>query len=92
MDADRNPRPGIAPFGHPAMPLSLIQIVLGASFVLIWVFIAVMILRDGRFAIRDERDSEIFRAHPGHTSPPRPHAKFGGRGEPGRRPRRTSAA
>ncbi len=74
------------------MSLSLIQIVLGACFVLIWVFIAVMIFRDGRFAIRDERESETFRAHPGHTSPPPPHATFGGREPSDRQQRRTSAA
>ena len=74
------------------MPLPLIQIVLGACFVLIWLFIAVMIFRDGRFAIRDEHESEIFRAHPGHTSPPREHAKFGERDQRGRNRRRTSAA
>lgn len=73
------------------MPLSLIQIVLGACFVLIWLFIATMILRDGRFAIRDERESETFRAHPGHSSPP-PHAKFGGRESRDRQRRSTSAA
>lgn len=74
------------------MPVSLIQIVLGACFVLIWVFIAVMIFRDGRFAIRDEHESETFRAHSRHTSPPRPHANFGERGQRGGKPRRTSAA
>ena len=74
------------------MPLSLIQIVLGGCFVLIWVFIATMIFRDGRFAIRDEHESEIFRAHPGHELPPRPHATFGEQDECGRNRRRTSAA
>ena len=74
------------------MPLSLIQIVLGACFVLIWVFIAAMIFRDGRFAIRDERDSEVFRAHPGHTTAARPHAEFDGQKSRGRGRRRTSAA
>lgn len=74
------------------MPLSLIQIVLGACFVLIWVFIAAMIFRDGRFAIRDERESEVFRAHPGHTTPSRPHGKFDGQESRGRSRRRTSAA
>jgi len=74
------------------MPLSLIQIVLGAGFVVIWVFIAGMIIRDGHFAIRDKRESEIFRAHPRHPSVPRPHVKFGGRDERGHKPRRSSAA
>jgi hypothetical protein len=74
------------------MPLSFVQIVLGACFVLIWVFIAAMILRDGRFAIRDERESETFRAHPGHTSPPPPHAKSGGRERRGRPRQRIAAA
>ena len=74
------------------MPVSLIQIVLGACFVLIWVFIAAMIFRDGRFAIRDESESEIFRAHTGHASPPQPHAKFRRRERGEGKPRRTSAA
>jgi hypothetical protein len=74
------------------MPISLFQIVLGACFVLIWVFIGAMVFRDGRFAIRDERESEIFRAHPGHTSPSTPHAIFGTRGTRGRNRGRTSAA
>ncbi len=74
------------------MPVSLIQIVLGACFVLIWVFIAAMIFRDGRFAIRDESESEVFRAHTGHGSPPQPHAEFDGREPRRRKPRRTSAA
>jgi hypothetical protein len=39
------------------MPLALIQTVLGISFALVWVFIGTMILRDGQFAIRRERDS-----------------------------------
>ena len=59
------------------MSLSLIQIVLGACFVLIWVFIGAMIFRDGRFAIRDESESAVFRAHSRHAMPPRPHANFG---------------
>lgn len=74
------------------MPVSLIQIVLGACFVLIWVFIAAMIFRDGRFAIRDEAESEVFRAHSGHPAPPRPHAKFERRARRDRNRRRTSAA
>lgn len=74
------------------MPLSLIQLVLGASFVLIWIFIGAMIFRDGRFAIRDERESEIFRAHSGHPTPSGPHAKFTQQESPARRRGRTSAA
>jgi uncharacterized membrane protein YciS (DUF1049 family) len=38
------------------MPLTLIQTVLGLGFALIWVFIGAMILRDGQFAIRNERE------------------------------------
>jgi hypothetical protein len=74
------------------MPVSLIQVVLGASFVLIWMFIAAMIFRDGRFAIRDEHESEIFRAHSGHPSPPQPHARFDRQKPQQRKRRRTSAA
>ena len=92
MDADPDTRHRTRALGRPPMPLSLIQIVLGACFVLIWVFIGAMIFRDGRFAIRDERESEIFRAHPGHTSPSAPHAKFGRRESRGRNRGRTSAA
>jgi hypothetical protein len=40
------------------MPLSLIQSVLGLSFVLIWAFIAAMILRDRQLAIRSEQKSD----------------------------------
>lgn len=73
------------------MSLSLIQTVLGGSFVLIWLFIAAMIFRDGRFAIRDEAESEVFRVHSGHGSPSRPHAKFAARKRAKQR-ERTSAA
>ena len=38
------------------MPLTLIQTVLGLSFVFIWVFIATMIVRDGQSAVRRDRD------------------------------------
>jgi hypothetical protein len=38
------------------MPYSLIQSVLGLSFVLIWVFIASMIFRDRQIAIRGEQN------------------------------------
>jgi hypothetical protein len=72
------------------MSLSLIEAILGGSFVLIWLFIAGMIFRDGRFAIRDEAESEVFRTHGGHATPARPHADF--RKDAGRKDRRTSAA
>lgn len=74
------------------MSLSLIQLVLGASFVLIWVFIGAMIFRDGRFALRDEQESEVFRAHPGHPTPSGPHAKFARRQARAQDRGRTSAA
>lgn len=74
------------------MPFTFIQIVLGVSFALIWVFIGAMILRDGKFALRDERESQTFQAHPRHTSPPRPHTKFGGQGDRNRNRGQTSAA
>lgn len=73
------------------MSLSLIQIILGSSFVLIWLFIGAMVFRDGRFAIRDEAESEVFRAHSGHRAPAPPHAKFGA-AKKKRDPRQTSAA
>jgi uncharacterized membrane protein YciS (DUF1049 family) len=47
------------------MPLTLIQTVLGLGFTLIWVFIGAMILRDGQFAIRNERE---MRPRTGRTS------------------------
>ncbi len=74
------------------MPLSIVQIVLGISFVLIWVFIGTMVLRDGTFAIRDEGESRDLNSGGQRTSPPRPHANFSGpdRRTPNRR--RTSAA
>jgi hypothetical protein len=74
------------------MSLTLIQIVLGASFALIWVFIGAMILRDGKLAIRDEKESETYRAHPGHAAPSGPHANFGRQESRSRNRRGTSAA
>jgi len=74
------------------MSLSLIQVILGASFVTIWLFIAAMIFRDGRFAIRDEEESALYRAHPEHPAPRRPHADFAGQKSSRRNRRRTSAA
>lgn len=73
------------------MPLTVVQIVLGASFVLIWVFIGAMIFRDRKFAIRDEQESAAFSAHAQHSMPPRPHADFGKKGA-AHSPRRPSAA
>lgn len=74
------------------MPLTLIQIILGCSFVLIWLFIASMIFRDGRYAIRDEEESALRRSDSGHPTTAGPHANF----ETGRRTkqsrRRSSAA
>lgn len=72
------------------MSLSLIELILGGSFLLIWLFIAAMVFRDGRFAIRDEAESEVFRAHSGHASSSAPHANFAGRKRDKRQ--RTSAA
>ena len=76
------------------MPLSLIQTVLGICFALVWVFIVTMILRDGQFAVRRERE-EDFASKPAARrplSPPRPHGHFGrSRGRAGRR-RGTTAA
>lgn len=74
------------------MSLSLIQLVLGSSFVLIWVFIGAMTFRDGRFAIHDQQESEIFRAHGGHTTLSGPHAKLARRRSRAQNPSRTSAA
>jgi hypothetical protein len=73
------------------MPLTIVQIVLGASFVLIWVFIGAMIFRDRKFAIRDEQETAAFSAHSQHAMPPRPHADFGQK-DVARSPRRPSAA
>lgn len=73
------------------MPFTLIQVILGGSFALIWLFIAAMIFRDGRFAIRDEQESEVFRAHSGHESPARPHAGLQA-GKKANERQRTSAA
>lgn len=58
------------------MPLTLIQLILGCSFVLIWLFIGSMIFRDGRFAIRDEEESALVRSDPGHQTTAAPHANF----------------
>ena len=74
------------------MPLSLIQVVLGTGFVLTWAFIGLIIFGDVRRALDDERESAIFRAHAGHPSSSRPHAKFPRGKQSARPPRRTSAA
>jgi hypothetical protein len=58
------------------MPLTLIQLILGSSFVLIWLFIASMVFRDGRFAVRDEEESTLVRSDSGHPTPAGPHANF----------------
>lgn len=73
------------------MSLALIEAILGGSFVLIWLFIAAMIFRDGRFAIRDEAESAVFRTHPGHASPAAPHIDFAD-SKSGKLRRGTSAA
>jgi hypothetical protein len=74
------------------MPLTLIQIILGCSFVLIWLFIASMIFRDGRFAIRDEEESTLVRSDSGHPTTARPHANFEKNRRDKQTRRRTSAA
>lgn len=56
------------------MPLSLIQSVLGLSFVLIWVFIGTMILRDRQLAIRGEQPSDGDRKPAARRQPAPPHA------------------
>jgi hypothetical protein len=60
------------------MPFSLIPTVLGVSFALVWLFIGGMILRDGQFAVRRERELGFGNRRSGPaTSPPRPHVHFG---------------
>ena len=41
------------------MPFSLIPTVLGVSFALVWLFIGGMILRDGQFAVRRDRELRL---------------------------------
>jgi hypothetical protein len=72
------------------MPLTVVQMVLGASFALIWVFIGVMIFRDRKLALRDEEESARHASHSRHTMPPRPHANFNQK--PAARPHQPSAA
>ena len=58
------------------MSLSLIQTVLGASFVLIWIFIGTMILRDRQLAIRGEQEAgAVKRLSARRTQKPPSHAK-----------------
>lgn len=38
------------------MPFSLFSLVLGVSFVLVWAYVAVMIVRLGQFSARQDRD------------------------------------
>jgi hypothetical protein len=40
------------------MPFSFIPTVLGVGFVLIWIFIGGMILRDGQFAVRRDQETD----------------------------------
>jgi hypothetical protein len=84
--------PGTVQRNRPPMSLSLIQIILGSSFVLIWLFIAAMIFRDGRFAIRDEEESAVFRADAGHRRPRGPYASLERQKCNERARRQTSAA
>jgi hypothetical protein len=95
MDADPRARQSVlAPCGRSPMPLTLIQTVLGVAFALIWIFIGAMILRDGQFAVRREREesSANMAAMPRRLSPPRPHGQFGSLRSRTNRRRGTSAA
>jgi hypothetical protein len=40
------------------MPFSLISLVLGASFALVWIFIGAMVVHDCQFALRRDRESD----------------------------------
>jgi hypothetical protein len=60
------------------MPFSLIPTVLGVSFAFVWLFIGGMILRDGQFAVRRDREIGV-RGEPAKfksAATPRPHARF----------------
>ena len=76
------------------MPLSLIQTVLGLSFVLIWVFIGTMIVRDGQLAIRGEQELDAVRkpAVRRALAPPHAREKVALPGQHARRRRDASAA
>ena len=52
------------------MPFSLIPTVLGACFALIWMFIAAIVVRDGQFAVRRERESGGGNWRPPQKEPP----------------------
>jgi len=59
------------------MPFSLIPTVLGVSFALVWLFIGAMILRDGQFAVRRERELRGGDSRFGPVARlPRPHVRF----------------
>lgn len=75
------------------MPLSLIQTILGLSFVMIWVFIGTMILRDRQLAIRGEQDSQEIKKPAARRAPaPHPGKKAAMPGERTHRRRGASAA
>jgi hypothetical protein len=57
------------------MPLSFIQVVLGMSFALVWVFIGTMILRDGQFAVRDEHKADSTHSASARKSPASPRTQ-----------------
>src|SRR5262245_61581766 len=44
--------------GSSPMPFSFIPTVLGACFALVWIFIGAMIVRDGQFAARRDRETD----------------------------------
>jgi hypothetical protein len=45
------------------MPFPLIPTALGLCFLLVWAFIAGMILRDGQIAVRREREQDVTVLH-----------------------------
>jgi hypothetical protein len=78
------------------MPFSLISIVLGGCFALVWVFIGAMIVRDSQYALRRDRESDTF----SHTNLPanrgpriaKPHVPFGQKARQNGNTRQTSPA
>lgn len=60
------------------MPFSLIPAILGACFAFVWLFIGGMILRDGQFAVRREREDSIGDTSRAHRAMHhlRPHVRF----------------
>jgi hypothetical protein len=76
------------------MPFSFIPTVLGVGFVLIWIFIGGMIVRDGQFAVRRDRETDDSGTAPAHrkNSLPGPHWGPGRRAKGGNRVRPVSAA